>query len=111
MFTLHRLQFHRIAIEQTRRETERLLSILGRVELFKRKLTDEQMEDLADHLISVTFEDGDTIVKEGTIGKNFYIVESGSVNVHKGKDMEPIATLAHDSFFGDQSLLADKRYS
>jgi CRP-like cAMP-binding protein len=108
VFTLHRLQFHRIAIEETRRETQRLLSILGRVDLFKRKLTDEQMEDLADHLITVKFKDGDTIVKEGTVGKNFYIVEEGQVNVHKGKEMEPIATLAHDSFFGDQSLLADK---
>eukprot|EP00940_MAST-03C_sp_MAST-3C-sp2_P001662 g1662.t1 len=108
VFTLHRLQFHRIAIEETRREAARLLSILKKVNLFRRKLDGAQMADVADHLITVNFKDGATIVKEGDIGKNFYILETGEVTMHKGRDPEPLATLEPGSFFGEQALLSEK---
>eukprot|EP00939_MAST-03C_sp_MAST-3C-sp1_P000671 g671.t1 len=106
-FTLHRIQFHRIAVEESRKEAERLLKILKKVSLFRRKLDDNQMAAIADHLITATFKNGETIVKEGDHGKNFYILEQGEVTMHKGRDREPLATLETGSFFGEQALLSD----
>ena len=36
---------------------------------------------ISDALESVTFKDGDVIIKQGDVGDNFYIIESGTVRV------------------------------
>ena len=53
------------------------------------------------------FEEGDAIVREGEKGDAFYIVESGEVDVTKGKIT--LTSLAAREYFGELALLKNER--
>ena len=62
-------------------DRRRLRGILLENLLFQR-LDDDQLEIVLDALSPVSFHDGKTIIKQGTAGDLFYVVESGSPEVY-----------------------------
>ncbi len=66
---------------------------------------------IADALESMTFEKGDTIIREGEVGDAFYLLEEGEADVYKrgvegGKTV--VKTYGKGDFFGELALLDDK---
>lgn len=56
------------------------------------------------------FTRGEVIISEGTVGKSFYIVRSGKVEVFKNSPNGPVqlATLGPNEVFGEMSLIDDR---
>ena len=69
------------------------------------KLTDEQVEALAEQLSTLAYSCGSTIVTEGEPGSVLYIIKQGSVSCSwKGQILR---YLHHGDYFGEQALLYD----
>jgi cGMP-dependent protein kinase len=80
------------------------LSFLRSIKMLDR-LTNEQVELLAEQLSSLTFACGTNIVIEGEAGSVLYIIKQGSVTCSaKGRD---IRQLHRGDYFGEQALLYD----
>ena len=73
---------------------------------FLRPLSDEAKDDLARRGHRKAFAAGETILRVGERGREFYIVRRGEVAI-RVSDQE-IARLAHGQFFGELALLTGK---
>ena len=51
--------------------------------------------------------EGDVLATEGQEGNDFFIIESGAVEVNQQSSQAPIATLGPGEFFGEIALLCD----
>lgn len=81
---------------------------LGRVPLLSH-LSSMERTELAELLQPHQFDRGDTIIREGEVGKALYIIEAGQVLVERN-DMV-IAYLDEGNFFGEMSLLTNQPHS
>lgn len=82
------------------------LRVLKSIELLQ-DLTNEQFEELWDNISTETYKQGKVVFKQGDIGKNFYIIKSGNVDIvrqENGKEIH-ISTLKTGSHFGEMALL------
>eukprot|EP01039_Chlorochromonas_danica_P001087 gene1087-1177_t len=78
-------------------------------------LSNEQISKLAGALESVSFEDGDYIVRQGDVADSFFIIEDGSVKCTQikstGREVDLITLKAGD-YFGEMALmLNDTRHA
>lgn len=66
-----------------------------------------KMENRFEHEHSVDFNDGDCIFAEGDLGRDLYIIQSGSVIVLKNAGVQriEIAQFHRGDFFGEMALL------
>lgn len=80
------------------------MKFLGQVPLLKR-LPKDQMPMLASVSIRRKYAEGATIVKEGQVGHEFYVVVNGNAGVIRGG--LTLATLASGDYFGEKALLHD----
>jgi len=78
--------------------------VLTAIPLF-RELTDEGLDLIAERLKHISYAKGQTIFRQGDLGKAMYLVESGQVVVWNEKDNEAIAYLGRGSFVGEIALL------
>jgi hypothetical protein len=72
-----------------------------------RGLTDEQLNEAADALEQVPYQDDQMVIKQGSQGDYFFMVYSGSVSVTrnlKGIE-EELATLVVGDYFGEEALI------
>jgi len=78
---------------------------LASVEIFS-ELPQADIARLAKVTVVRQYKDGDVIVREGELGVAFYVVAQGQVEVFKGSDnnVEVLATLGENSFFGEMAL-------
>lgn len=81
--------------------------MLMRCDVFKH-LTPRSLAEMADHLVSETFEAGTSVIKEGDAGDKFYLIRQGEVKVLRGSDQQLLATLGEGDFFGEMALLLDQ---
>jgi len=77
---------------------------LEKVDLFKR-LPQEDMPTLVKACEAVTFEPGATIIKQGDIGNEFFVIKTGSAKVDVNGNT--VATLKAGDYFGENALLRD----
>ena len=87
--------------------TKEALESLRAIPLFSR-VSDEDLEDIASHLIERRFPKNSTVVEEGLPGDYMYVICEGRVKVTKASDdgREKIMNfLDKGSFFGDMALL------
>lgn len=82
-------------------------SRLKSIALF-RELSSKDQKRVAQWADEVDLPAGRTLVKEGQFGWEFFVIESGAVEVRRGDAL--LATLGPGDFFGEMALLeADRR--
>ncbi|CAO3678327.1 unnamed protein product [Umbelopsis vinacea] len=109
LWALDRVTFRSILMENTSRKRRMYESFLEEVPLL-RSLESYERHKIADALESTYFEDGEEVVKEGDVGDNFYIVESGKAIAYKiaedGSKQE-VYRYEKGGYFGELALLND----
>ena len=80
-------------------------SALKAVPMFA-SLDSKQLKTVADSGKEISYNSGDTIVEEGTMGVGFYMVIDGKVEVRKGT--RTLAKLSRGQFFGEMSLIDEE---
>ncbi|ORZ19143.1 cyclic nucleotide-binding-like protein [Lobosporangium transversale] len=107
LWALDRITFRRILMENTSRKRRMYEAFLETVPLLV-SLEPYERHKIADALESVYFDDGQTVVRQGDQGDNFFIIESGEATVTKcsedGKEF-PMPGLGPGQYFGELALL------
>lgn len=80
-------------------------SALGAVPFFS-GLNAKQLKMVAESGKELSYDSGDTIVQEGTMGVGFYMLIDGKVEVRKGAKV--LAKLSKGQFFGEMSLIDEE---
>ena len=81
----------------------RICEFLRPIELFK-TLTPRQLTDVAEKMSKRHYDAGETIIRKGDLGTEFFLVSDGEVEVIRA-DQE-VARLAAGSFFGEVALIS-----
>jgi putative ABC transport system ATP-binding protein len=80
----------------------RICEFLRPIELFK-TLTPRQLTDIAEKMSKRHYDAGDTIIRKGDPGEDFFLVSDGEVDIIRA-DRE-VARLGPGDFFGEVSLI------
>lgn len=107
LWFLDRVTFRRILLENTFKRRRMYEAFLEEVPILT-ELTMAERAKVADALQTHTFTPGETIIREGDPGDNFYIVESGIADVFKIGVEGPINTYGKGDYFGELALLNDQ---
>jgi cAMP-dependent protein kinase regulator len=95
-------------MDSTSKKRRMYESFLEEVPLLK-SLEAYERHKIADALESVTFNDGDVVIKQGDPGDNFYIIESGEATVTQvdeaGKEFALHSLKKGDYFGGINEIL------
>lgn len=111
MWALDRVTFRSILMEHTSRKRKMYESFLGEVPILA-SLTTQERAKIADALEEKVYDEGEKVVVEGEVGKNFYIIESGKAEILKkrrpsnggnGFDEEILSSLGKGDYFGGMS--------
>jgi len=81
----------------------RICEFLRPIELFK-TLTPRQLTDVAEKMSKRHYDAGETIIRKGDLGTEFFLVSDGEVEVIRA-DQE-VARLAAGNFFGEVALIS-----
>ncbi|KAF7721831.1 hypothetical protein EC973_004094 [Apophysomyces ossiformis] len=109
LWALDRVTFRSILMENTARKRRMYEQFLEEVPILK-PLDTYGRHKIADALESVQFEDQEVVIREGDVGENFYLIESGNVVFYK---MMPDGTQqevnrgSKGDYFGELALLND----
>lgn len=109
LWALDRITFRTILMENTSQKRRMYEYFLSEVSLLK-SLESYEKHKIADALESVYFEDGQEIIKQGDVGDQFYIIESGEAIVLKTIDnvQQQVNKLERGSYFGGKQLSVNK---
>jgi len=108
LWALHRYAFRQVLAQQT--ERKELVRVLKRISLLK-NVKPEKIQSLAAAMAEVTFGKGESVVEQGQVGDNFFVVVSGSCElIHKEKEEVATATLKANDYFGEEVLVDERRY-
>ena len=97
-------------VEKSSEEAARILQILER-NVFFSHLDEHQMKTVRDAMFSVEKTDGDIIINQGDDGDNFYIIDSGSVEVfintdnHESDESNLVKTYDAGDAFGELAIM------
>ena len=91
-------------------ESFKFFDLIKSVPLFK-DVSEENLKLLAPKIKFEEFEEGDFIFKEGNIGKSFYIIKEGKVEIftsnNENKTKNILAELGPGEFFGEIALFKE----
>lgn len=104
-WSLDRVTFKRVLMATTIKQRQLYLDFLDQVPIFSTLSQYEKMI-VADALRVQYYEQGESIIREGSAGDDFYIVEDGEVMCTKGGD-EVSARLGSGDFFGELALITN----
>lgn len=113
LWSLDRVTFRRILMENTSKRRKMYEAFLEEVPLFTSLLAYERSK-IADALDTKTFEQGDVIIRRGDIGDNFYLLESGTAEAYLNGGPEvdvndkPVMSYKKGDYFGELALLNDE---
>ena len=97
--------FTKKVINKSEAEAKKIIEMCKTSILFQH-LDDNQLEIIKDAMFPVKHEDGDVIIKQGDDGDNFYLIDSGKVEVFvHGKGDEPIKSYQTGDGFGELALM------
>jgi CRP-like cAMP-binding protein len=93
-------------VEKARAADERGVAALRATEIFA-TLTDAEIHELSEGLRFSPFAAGETLTRQGDVGHDLYLVESGRVSVRVTLDgqVREIAVIEPGQFFGERSLM------
>lgn len=107
VWALDRVTFRTILMEHTHKKRRMYEQFLAEVPILV-SLEGHERSKIADALEERVYEEGEDVVREGELGKNFYIIESGRAEVLKKKSdgrLERVGTLSKGDYFGELALL------
>ncbi|XP_055308665.1 cAMP-dependent protein kinase type I regulatory subunit isoform X2 [Sitodiplosis mosellana] len=113
LWGIDRDSYRRILMGSTIRKRKMYEEFLSRVSILE-SLDKWERLTVADALEPVSFEDGETIVKQGEAGDDFYIIVEGCAVVlqQKNENEEPtqceVGRLGPSDYFGEIALLLDR---
>ena len=102
LWALDRVTFKTILLEISSRTRKDYESFLGSVPILE-SLTDRERAKLADVLQTREFAPGETVIQEGEVGREFYLVEEGEATVYKRSDSggeDVVMNLKRGDYFG-----------
>ncbi|KAJ1558364.1 hypothetical protein HK405_013828, partial [Cladochytrium tenue] len=102
LWALDRVTFRRILMENTARKRRMYESFLEELPLLA-ALQPYERAKVADALESMAFADGDVVIKQGDVGENFYLIESGEAAVEAADDegvVHELSSLGKGAYFG-----------
>lgn len=82
LWALDRVTFRRILMENTAQRRYMYETFLAEVPILA-SLDAYERHKIADALETVIFQDGETVIEQGTVGENFYLIESGEAAFYK----------------------------
>jgi putative ABC transport system ATP-binding protein len=73
-------------------------------------LTPRSLSEVADKMQAVLYSPGSVIIKQGDVGRDFFLIRKGIVDVTQtdGQKERQVATLKEGDFFGEVALLEDR---
>lgn len=104
LWALDRVTFRTILMEHTSKKRRMYEKFLSEVPILV-SLEGHERSKIADALEERIYEEGEDVVREGELGKNFYIIESGKAEVLKRKEgghQERVGTLTKGDYFGGE---------
>lgn len=107
LWALDRVTFRRILMESTFARRRLYESFLEEVPLLK-SLTPYERSKIADALETKKFPKGYRIIKQGDIGKSFFLLEDGEADAYKNGATNSVKHYKKGDFFGELALLDDK---
>ncbi|KAJ1928101.1 hypothetical protein IWQ60_002361 [Tieghemiomyces parasiticus] len=109
VWALDRVTFRRILMERTSRKRRLYEEFLEEVPLLV-SLEPYERHKIADALDTVVFQDNEVVIRQGDVGDNFYIIESGEATVTKEENgiTRTYPSLKKGDYFGELALLNDK---
>ena len=107
LWALDRVTFRSILMEHTSRKRKMYELFLAEVGILV-SLQPQERSKIADALEEKVYEEGEAVVVEGEVGKNFYIIESGQAEVSKRRagrgEEERVSMLSRGDYFGGTPL-------
>jgi len=94
---------------KNKEEAQRIISVMNRNILFK-YLDGEQREIILNAMFQIKKEAGDVIIKQGDEGDNFYVIDSGIVEIYINQKNGPplhVLTCKDGDSFGELALMYD----
>ncbi|KAI9715195.1 MAG: hypothetical protein M1828_001021 [Chrysothrix sp. TS-e1954] len=107
LWALDRVTFRRIIMDSAFQRRQMYEAFLAEVPLLE-SLTTYERSKIADALNTQKFPPGQTIIQEGDIGENFYLLESGEAQVFKRGQETAVHQYKKGDYFGELALLDDK---
>ncbi|KAJ1846015.1 hypothetical protein LPJ73_004663 [Coemansia sp. RSA 2703] len=109
LWALDRITFRSLLMERTSRKRRLYERFLETVPLLH-SLEAYERQKIADALESVTYNDGDVIVRQGEPGDDFFLIEQGTVRVYKAElkdegERREYPALTQGDYFGELALL------
>ncbi|KAJ6636099.1 cAMP-dependent protein kinase type I regulatory subunit [Pseudolycoriella hygida] len=111
LWGLDRDSYRRILMFSTIRKRKMYEEFLSRVSILE-SLDKWERLTVADSLEPVTFDDGETVVKQGAAGDDFFIIVEGCAVVlqqrAEGEEPSEVGRLGPSDYFGEIALLLDR---
>ena len=111
LWGIDRDSYRRILMGSTIRKRKMYEEFLSRVSILENLYKWESLT-VADALEPVSFEDGETIVRQGEPGDDFYIIVEGTASVKQnraeGEEPTEVGRLGPSDYFGEIALLLDR---
>ncbi|ERL91473.1 hypothetical protein D910_08803 [Dendroctonus ponderosae] len=111
LWGIDRDSYRRILMGSTIRKRKMYEEFLSRVSILE-NLDKWERLTVADALEPVSFEDSETIVRQGEPGDDFYIIVEGSAKVKQkraeGEEPREVGRLGPSDYFGEIALLLDR---
>ncbi|MEW6406291.1 MAG: cyclic nucleotide-binding domain-containing protein, partial [Chloroflexota bacterium] len=81
------------------------VAFIRKIHLFS-KLSEDDLNDVAEALTDVTYQPGERIIEQGSRGETFYILYKGYVKVTRKRDSKEVvlAQLVPQDYFGEEEL-------
>ena len=109
LWALDRLTFKRIVLKTAFEKRKMYEQLLENMPMFKSLNSYERM-NVADALLTRTFNDGESIIKQGEQAQCMYFVEQGSVRIVREQDgrSKELKVCEAGDYFGELALLTKK---
>ncbi|EDW08636.1 cAMP-dependent protein kinase type II regulatory subunit isoform X2 [Drosophila mojavensis] len=109
LWAMDRQTFRRILLKSAFKKRKMYEELLNSVPMLKALQNYERM-NLADALVTKTYEDGERIIKQGDAADGMYFIEEGTVSVRMDQDDSEIeiSQLGKGQYFGELALVTHR---
>lgn len=114
LWRIERMSYKQIVLHFKQKRMSASLHMLQNISVNDCKLGETldmfELQTLVGALERESFDEGDVIIRQGSHGDHFYIIESGGVGVHKEDNLgksEKVAVLNKGDYFGEKALLSE----